>query len=371
MARCCHGKFCFSVAIILCPEKICTGKITMTSAMCWWRISIVKYAPIEKNVSVDESMLPYFGRHECKQFIRNKPVRFGFKAWVLALVTGYCVSFTLYQGKGDYSDENRGLGESVVMYFWKILSIAFPATTFSFFCDNFFTSTRLISIMTKKKTLVTGTARVNRIGKCPLEAVQNYKKKSQKSFSSKFNKKHRIFACRWKDNNVVTMLSNQFGAKPTKKAERYSRKQHKKVAVEQPNLIYQYNKFMGGVDLMDNHVANYRISMRGKKWYIPIFLWMMDSHVQCLGTIKGDRLEAGPTSVQALLVKYSTEPTRPGAQKRGGARKVPIPARKGEGHLVTSLLLRQRCLLCKSKTVKKCVKCGPLPDKCFLDFHSS
>ena len=242
---------------------------------------------------------------------------------------------------------------------------------FLFFCDNFFTSTRLISIMTKKKTLVTGTARVNRIGKCPLEAVQNYKKKSQKSFSSKFNKKHRIFACRWKDNNVVTMLSNQFGAKPTKKAERYSRKQHKKVAVEQPNLIYQYNKFMGGVDLMDNHVANYRISMRGKKWYIPIFLWMMDSHVQCLGTIKGDRLEAGPTSVQALLVKYSTEPTRPGAQKRGGARKVPIPARKGEGHLVTSLLLRQRCLLCKSKTVKKCVKCGPLPDKCFLDFHSS
>ena len=140
-------------------------------------------------MSVDESMLPYFGRHECKQFIRNKPVRFGFKAWVLALVTGYCVSFTLYQGKGDYSDENRGLGESVVMYFWKILSIAFPATTFSFFfCDNFFTSTRLISIMTKKKTLVTGTARVNRIGKCPLEAVQNYKKKSQKSFSSKFNK---------------------------------------------------------------------------------------------------------------------------------------------------------------------------------------
>ena len=31
------------------------------------------------NYSVDEIMLPYFGRHSTKQYIRNKPVRYGFK----------------------------------------------------------------------------------------------------------------------------------------------------------------------------------------------------------------------------------------------------------------------------------------------------
>ena len=28
----------------------------------------------EQTVSIDESMVPYFGRHECKQFMKNKPV---------------------------------------------------------------------------------------------------------------------------------------------------------------------------------------------------------------------------------------------------------------------------------------------------------
>lgn len=70
----------------------------------------------------------------------------------------------------------------------------------------------------------------------------------------------------------MTALSNQYGAKPVKKTERYSRELHKRVTVEQPNLIAQYTKYMGGVDLLDNHVANYRIAIRGKKWYIPIFL---------------------------------------------------------------------------------------------------
>ena len=32
------------------------------------------------NVSIDESMIPYFGRHPTKQFIRGKPIRWGYKA---------------------------------------------------------------------------------------------------------------------------------------------------------------------------------------------------------------------------------------------------------------------------------------------------
>ena len=28
----------------------------------------------EQTVSTDESVVPYFGRHECKQFMKNKPV---------------------------------------------------------------------------------------------------------------------------------------------------------------------------------------------------------------------------------------------------------------------------------------------------------
>ena len=36
-----------------------------------------------ENLSYDESMIQYFDRHGCKQFIRGKPIRFGFKMWCL------------------------------------------------------------------------------------------------------------------------------------------------------------------------------------------------------------------------------------------------------------------------------------------------
>ncbi|XP_050301648.1 piggyBac transposable element-derived protein 3-like [Anthonomus grandis grandis] len=35
------------------------------------------------NLSIDEQMVPYFGRHSCKMFIKGKPVRFGFKLWCI------------------------------------------------------------------------------------------------------------------------------------------------------------------------------------------------------------------------------------------------------------------------------------------------
>ena len=33
---------------------------------------------VHKNISEDKSMVPYFGRHSCKQFIKAKPIIFGF-----------------------------------------------------------------------------------------------------------------------------------------------------------------------------------------------------------------------------------------------------------------------------------------------------
>ena len=68
------------------------------------------------------------------------------------------------------------------------------------------------------------------------------------------------------DNNVVTLLSNQFGVSPIKKAERYSREDRKRILVDMPKVVAQYYKNMGGVDLMDNQTMwqLIRSHMRGK-----------------------------------------------------------------------------------------------------------
>ena len=47
----------------------------------------------EKNISNDESTVPYYGRNSCKQYIQNKPVKFGYKLWVAATPLGYGIQF--------------------------------------------------------------------------------------------------------------------------------------------------------------------------------------------------------------------------------------------------------------------------------------
>ncbi|KAJ8914014.1 hypothetical protein NQ315_012037 [Exocentrus adspersus] len=43
--------------------------------------NFLRYAPKVENHSVDEAMVPYFGRHGCKQFIRGQPIHWGYKLW--------------------------------------------------------------------------------------------------------------------------------------------------------------------------------------------------------------------------------------------------------------------------------------------------
>ncbi|GFS38604.1 chimeric ERCC6-PGBD3 protein [Nephila pilipes] len=61
--------------------------------------------PNEQHLSIDECMVPYFGHLGCKQFIKGKPVRFGYKVWCLNTL----IQFESYRGEGTVSDE-YGIG---------------------------------------------------------------------------------------------------------------------------------------------------------------------------------------------------------------------------------------------------------------------
>lgn len=68
----------------------------------------------EQDISIDErSMVPYYGRHSSKQFIRGKPIRFGFKVWCLNSRLGYLIQCDPYQGSSATYNADLGLGGSV------------------------------------------------------------------------------------------------------------------------------------------------------------------------------------------------------------------------------------------------------------------
>ena len=53
------------------------------------------------NLSIDEQMIPYRGRHSARMFGKGKPIRFEYKAWTLASSDGYVYAFDLYTGKSN------------------------------------------------------------------------------------------------------------------------------------------------------------------------------------------------------------------------------------------------------------------------------
>ena len=44
-------------------------------------------------------MIQYFGRHPMKQYVRDKPIRFGFNEWTICSINGYIYEFNVYQSK--------------------------------------------------------------------------------------------------------------------------------------------------------------------------------------------------------------------------------------------------------------------------------
>ena len=79
--------------------------------------SFIKFGVFEECLAVDEMIVRYYGYNSLKQFIRSKPIRFGYKLWVLCEASGYCYNFDLYCGKSVQEDPHKDLvlGSKVVL----------------------------------------------------------------------------------------------------------------------------------------------------------------------------------------------------------------------------------------------------------------
>ncbi|GFS69275.1 piggyBac transposable element-derived protein 2 [Trichonephila clavipes] len=58
-----------------------------------------KWGIFDKHLFIDEMMIRYYGHHYFKQYIKVKPIRFGFKMRALSGNNDYCYNFDLYCDK--------------------------------------------------------------------------------------------------------------------------------------------------------------------------------------------------------------------------------------------------------------------------------
>jgi len=232
----------------------------------------------EQTLSVDESMIPYFGHHGAKQYIHGKPIKFGYKMWVIATRLGYAVQFSPYQGAGT-TDKDLGLGGSVVCSLTKDLP-KHDGSSYHIVFDNLFTSPRLLRLLANQGMAATGTLRPNRTEGAPLRSPEIMKKEPRGAYDVILDQKSAVCLVRWNDSKVVTVASTFAGVQPLQKANRYSSAQKKCTVVDQPKVVQLYNTGTGGVDRLDQNLSCYITNLRSKKWYWPIFRFCVDLAVQ-------------------------------------------------------------------------------------------
>lgn len=341
----------------------------------------------EKNLAYDECMVAYFGRHSCKQFIRGKPIRFGYKLWCLNTPSGYLVNFDIYQGKNPYGnneyEDNFGKCAAPMIQMLNELPENKSCLPYSLYFDNLFTNMNLLTYLKGKGYGATGTFRENRIPKdCPLQSSKEMKKLNRGSYDHQLCSEN-IIIVKWVDNSVVSVASTCHSLQPINKVSRYSKESKQKINVSQPNLITKYNKFMGGTDRMDQNMSYYRIGFRGKKWYWSLFTWMLDAamHNAWLLMKKSgtniSQLDFRRSIVQIYLQRYKNPPI--GLGRPTTSKFSSISSRMSDDirldrkdHFVTSCN-RRRCAAPEcNKTIRtKCCKCDVgLCVNCFMYFHT-
>lgn len=237
----------------------------------------------ERRHSIDEMMIPYKGTKSGsrRQYIKNKPKKWGFKLYTRAGVSGFIYDFIMYGGENTFSsvefsrkEESFGLSGKVVITLSKTISNA-PGAVVYF--DNFFSSFEVMRYLRNEIGILSlGTFRSNKLRGCVLKSDKDLKKDGRGSFHQVADNSKKVTAVKWLDSKPVVLGSSYMSTDPVTTIKRYSKNDKRQISVPCPAIVKEYNLHMGGVDLSDMLVALYRTKLKTRRWYLNIFSQVID-----------------------------------------------------------------------------------------------
>ena len=227
------------------------------------------YVP-HSTITIDEAMIPFKGRLSFKQYMKDKPTKWGIKVFVLSDATnGYVYRFQIYAGKSMDRTVEVGLCSRVVLE----LMSGLEDDGYDLYTDNYYTSPQLFLTLYNKGVNCCGTARVNRKG-FP-KALVKKEKKDRGYFDYLSNGP--LLAVTWFDRKYVFFLSTTHRAETAVPCTIRRRNQDgSRLDVPCPPLLEDYQQFMRGVDRGDQLVGYYNIGRRSRKWWKRCFSYLVE-----------------------------------------------------------------------------------------------
>jgi hypothetical protein len=264
------------------------------------------------NVSLDEAIKKFKGRCHFKQYIKNKPVRWGLKIFCLCCsATAYLWNAVFYLGKQvEFGKDDKETSTT----FRTVMELLNPLQGLHHHVhmDNYYTSIPLFDELSTRQIWSTGTIRTNRKG---LDKAVTIKKAEERQLAKqpgycRFSSRGDLVYCAWYDKRPVHMLTNFYDVEgedfvehwyPAKEGEQPQTASGKvKKSIFIPPVVKQYRKNMGGVDTFDQLRSYVNLEMRSLKYWHPMMYFIFEAAlVNSWVLYKSNREKAG------LEVEYS------------------------------------------------------------------
>jgi len=212
-----------------------------------------------------------------RQYMKNKPTKWGIKLWVLAdSSNGYTYDFDVYAGsKAGQVPSEHGLAYDVVMR----LVPSLLNQGYHLYFDNFYTSLQLIKDLFQNGIQATGTAADNRKGfPLSMKGGKTWARKKERG-SIRWARDGVCLAQQWKDNRPVTILSSIENANDfvfVKRKIKVNGRWQSRDDIKQPISIKNYNNYMNGVDRSNQLIAKNKSLQKCMRWWKVLFFHMID-----------------------------------------------------------------------------------------------
>ena len=220
---------------------------------------------MDRDLSLDEGVIPSKNRLSFKQYLKDKPTKWGLKTFMVCESnTGYIFNIEIYVGRST-ADTVPELGATVNVVIRMLSGLENKGHIV--YMDRFYTSPRLYKYLSDRGFDACGTALTNR-KQFPQVIIGN--KKNLQRGDSVYVCSENISAVMWMDRRPIYFMSTCHDPQQKATVSRRDKQGHAE-QVACPVLAQQYNLNMGGCDKNDQ-VAKLHKSRKHYRWPRRVFM---------------------------------------------------------------------------------------------------
>ncbi|XP_029824862.2 piggyBac transposable element-derived protein 4 [Ixodes scapularis] len=327
------------------------SKIMTVNRFGW----LLSYLHLNDNVLQPPRAHPDFDRLY-KEFPKavhaEKPVKRGYKVWMLCASTGYNLKFEIYSGRSE-SGVQKELGAQVV----KKLCQDISGRHHRVFFDNYFTSYGLLKDLREQGIYACGTVNHNRKHLPKLQAD----KEMERGNTDWSVSDESVCCMKWKDKRTVHLLSNFHDLTQEAEVDRKN-KDGTVTKVPCPAALYDYNKNMNFVDKFDQMKGQYEIDRKSTKWWHRIFFPFLDCCVVNAYIIFREIEEAERMTMKdfrhSVISSLTAEAQVASKAKRRSSTDAAVQLKKSKPRVDTNVRLTESKHQPKRCTHPRCARCS-------------